>query len=376
VVVSGNNGTCCVAQGEDCTACGVGCGDGGQGSLASANAQLAHSRLETANAEWQESAAHAGAKWRLDFPFPPIEVVRWRCKLRDKTGRPRVDPKTGEEIYDSEENWFTLDNRRLYCLQEVALRHWPDRCVARVSEVLGCGPRHHMRELRKFRTMDSGRSIMVGSGLEGVGFMRWSWREKTGEDAPRQHAEGEEQEEEREEADGEARAGNVFDFLSALKQDDHERVDLSKKLSFILRREYGARTMGLTHAEGGWVDVKDLLQMELFDGISREKFREIVEESNKQKPRYELKEDAHGERIRACGKKAPAAARDGQTAAAEVAAPVVAAPVVAAPLEAALRPRAESLAPRGAPKGARLRPLHLRPPCPQPPAARGRMRDL
>merc|ERR1711874_528610 len=34
VVVSGNGGNCCVAQGEDCTACGVGCGGGGQGSLA------------------------------------------------------------------------------------------------------------------------------------------------------------------------------------------------------------------------------------------------------------------------------------------------------------------------------------------------------
>merc|ERR1719346_929997 len=28
------NGACCVAQGEDCTACGVGCGGGGQGALA------------------------------------------------------------------------------------------------------------------------------------------------------------------------------------------------------------------------------------------------------------------------------------------------------------------------------------------------------
>merc|ERR1719463_557814 len=28
----GNNGNCCVAQGEDCTACGVGCGGGGGGS--------------------------------------------------------------------------------------------------------------------------------------------------------------------------------------------------------------------------------------------------------------------------------------------------------------------------------------------------------
>merc|ERR1712150_93323 len=34
VAVNGNNGACCVAQGEDCTACGVGCGGGGQGSLA------------------------------------------------------------------------------------------------------------------------------------------------------------------------------------------------------------------------------------------------------------------------------------------------------------------------------------------------------
>merc|ERR1711920_871670 len=32
--VSGNNGNCFVAQGEDCTACGVGCGGNGQGNLA------------------------------------------------------------------------------------------------------------------------------------------------------------------------------------------------------------------------------------------------------------------------------------------------------------------------------------------------------
>merc|ERR1712242_693603 len=34
MVAGGNGGNCCVAQGEDCTACGVGCGGGGQGSLA------------------------------------------------------------------------------------------------------------------------------------------------------------------------------------------------------------------------------------------------------------------------------------------------------------------------------------------------------
>merc|ERR1712242_685016 len=34
VAMAGNNGACCAAQGEDCTACGVGCGGGGQGALA------------------------------------------------------------------------------------------------------------------------------------------------------------------------------------------------------------------------------------------------------------------------------------------------------------------------------------------------------
>merc|ERR1719270_1128010 len=34
VVMAHDNGACCVAQGEDCTACGVSCGGGGQGALA------------------------------------------------------------------------------------------------------------------------------------------------------------------------------------------------------------------------------------------------------------------------------------------------------------------------------------------------------
>jgi len=34
VAAGGNSGNCFVAKGEDCTACGVGCGGGGQGSLA------------------------------------------------------------------------------------------------------------------------------------------------------------------------------------------------------------------------------------------------------------------------------------------------------------------------------------------------------
>jgi hypothetical protein len=261
--------------------------------------------IKTVPCSEEEAAAHPGAKWRLEFPFPAIEVVRWRCKLRDSTGRPRLDPKTMQEMYDSEENWFTLDNRRLYCLQEASMRVWPDRCVARVSEVLGCGPRHHMCALRKFRTMDSGRSLMVGSCMDEVGFVRWSWREKAGIQQPQE----DDAAAKAAEARGADQKRDVLEFLEGLKQDDSERVDVSKKLSFILRREHGARSMGLVHGEGGWLLVKDLLQLEFLEGVTRERFHELVAESNRQKKRYEIQDSERGERIRACGNKAPASSR-------------------------------------------------------------------
>merc|ERR1719401_798782 len=45
-----------------------------------------------------------GAPWRLEAPFPPIEVIRWRCKMRDDaTGRPLVNVD-GSEIYEDEES--------------------------------------------------------------------------------------------------------------------------------------------------------------------------------------------------------------------------------------------------------------------------------
>lgn len=39
----------------------------------------------------------------------------------------------------AEDRWFTLDNRRLYCLQKVAVSLWPDRAVAQVC-CLPLGP--------------------------------------------------------------------------------------------------------------------------------------------------------------------------------------------------------------------------------------------
>jgi len=116
-----------------------------------------------------------GAQWKLEAPFPPIEVLRWRCKLRDETtGRPLTDPKTGKELYEPEESWFTLDNRRLYCLQIAAMRKLPDRCTA--DAVAEIRKERRMREIRKFRTQDGGLSIEVGSVVDGVPFTRWCWR--------------------------------------------------------------------------------------------------------------------------------------------------------------------------------------------------------
>jgi len=121
-----------------------------------------------------DEAALYEAPWWLEAPFPPIEVLRWRCKLRDETtGRPLLD-HSGREIFEENESWFTLDNRRLYCLQKVAARLWPERCT--VDVIAEIRKDRRMREIRKFRTLDSGESIMVGSRVDGVPFKRWAWR--------------------------------------------------------------------------------------------------------------------------------------------------------------------------------------------------------
>jgi len=118
--------------------------------------------------------------WLLQAPFPTIEVMQWRCKLREiSTGRPRVDSKTGGEIYASQEHLFALDNRRLYCLQQAAAKLWPEKVVVEVLD-LPSGTPTRLRELKKFRTNDSGRSILIGGRGEGETLFRWSWRDRVG----------------------------------------------------------------------------------------------------------------------------------------------------------------------------------------------------
>jgi hypothetical protein len=119
-------------------------------------------------------------QWRLEAPFPPITILPWRCKLRNEhTGRPLVDPKSGGELYDSVDRFFSLDNRRLYCLQLAASKLWPEPVVIETRE-LPPGPLRRVRELKKFRTLDRGRSVYIGGRNEGETLVYWSWRQKVG----------------------------------------------------------------------------------------------------------------------------------------------------------------------------------------------------
>lgn len=113
----------------------------------------------------------------LRLPFPRIEVTKWRCKLREADGSPRLDPATGLELYSREEHFFSFDNRRLVCLQKAAAKSWPSKVRCEVIEIPG-----HLakfRELRKFDTRTFGLSVTVGRRDE-PNLETWCWRTAVG----------------------------------------------------------------------------------------------------------------------------------------------------------------------------------------------------
>jgi len=87
-----------------------------------------------------------------------------------------------------------------------------------------------------------------------------------------------------------------------LKEDDDDRTMLSKKLSYVLR--HGAKQLDLEIDDGGYVCVSGLLAcVELFGGVQLEALMEVVDQSNKDKQRYETVKRDDGEvLIRATGK--------------------------------------------------------------------------
>eukprot|EP00747_Dinoflagellata_sp_TGD_P170776 gnl/TRDRNA2_/TRDRNA2_203201_c0_seq1.p1 gnl/TRDRNA2_/TRDRNA2_203201_c0~~gnl/TRDRNA2_/TRDRNA2_203201_c0_seq1.p1 ORF type:complete len:336 (+),score=46.99 gnl/TRDRNA2_/TRDRNA2_203201_c0_seq1:66-1073(+) len=113
--------------------------------------------------------------WLIQSPFPEIEVIQWQIKMRNEDGSLKLDER-GAELYGPLD-WFSLDNRRLYCLQRAAASKWPSdvKCVVTVTRQQD----YNYRETRKFRTPDMGRSIGIGH-REAVDMPRWSWRKEVG----------------------------------------------------------------------------------------------------------------------------------------------------------------------------------------------------
>lgn len=93
----------------------------------------------------------------LKAPFPQIEIIRWGHSL------------CGE---GSTGHWFTLDNRRLYCLQRAAAKHWPLRVAAKV-DILYADPG---AVKRKFDSTTLGASVTVAHSCKDAPLFRWDWR--------------------------------------------------------------------------------------------------------------------------------------------------------------------------------------------------------
>lgn len=91
--------------------------------------------------------------------------------------------------------------------------------------------------------------------------------------------------------------------IVSLDENDDEREATSKKISWILRK--GAPRVGITMEDGGWVKFSDLLNADLLEDVtdrSEEKLMSVIDESNSQKLRYELKDGPDGKLIRALKK--------------------------------------------------------------------------
>lgn len=150
-------------------------------TLQEAMAQITSSSASRSLADTKEAKGTATEEEKqvmtLKAPFPHIEVTRWRCKLREADGAPKVDPNTGLELYSEEERWFTFDNRRLCCLQRAAAALWPDEVRCEVIEVPPTLARN--RELRKFDTRTFGCSVLVGR-RDDPNLETWSWRAAVG----------------------------------------------------------------------------------------------------------------------------------------------------------------------------------------------------
>lgn len=107
----------------------------------------------------------------LKAPFPPIEVVRWRPRLRDAHGC-ALEDDSGEAMLGGE-CWFTLDNRRLYCLQKAATRALPHSAAAIVRVMYDIPTVRSIS--RKFKTTTAGNSVHITDHHDTSPILTWDW---------------------------------------------------------------------------------------------------------------------------------------------------------------------------------------------------------
>jgi hypothetical protein len=107
----------------------------------------------------------------LRFPFPAMEIIRWRASER-QSHAVELSNDLGEEL--TGEHWFTLDNRRLFCLQRAAAACWPRR-VAVAADILRTSPGSVKR---KYDTTTYGCSVTIAASSRDAPIKRWDWRQE------------------------------------------------------------------------------------------------------------------------------------------------------------------------------------------------------
>lgn len=113
----------------------------------------------------------AQANVHLFAPFPYIRVLSGNRNLKYLDGRGSQPDQVSEE----QELLYTIDNRRLYVLQQAALRRWPKRCLVDVF-VMERLP--YKRHARKFDNYKDGYTVQLGHGRNSSDITMWCWFEQ------------------------------------------------------------------------------------------------------------------------------------------------------------------------------------------------------
>lgn len=114
----------------------------------------------------------AGYDVILRAPFPDIEIIRWEAPRHQHLSTDSPCLACRREECERCEHWFTLDNRRLYCLQRVAVALWPRRVAVAVDLLYA----DHGRIWKKYDSVNYGQTVSIGHTSKGPALEQWDWQ--------------------------------------------------------------------------------------------------------------------------------------------------------------------------------------------------------